>query len=144
MSLFLHSKKDSFRYQIYLFNPHPHRSQVHTVIVNKAVLLAPDLCFAAPSQNSRLSGISQVHSLLQWRDRVGFTPIFPIKSCDTLSNRYKIYTEISTKYSSVFIISLILSPSKPLQSIFSIFLHKNTCIEILRHFSMQANFYDII
>ena len=52
-----------------------------TVIVKQAVLLAPDLRLPAPSQSLRSSGIVQVHSPLQWRDRAGITPDFPIKPC---------------------------------------------------------------
>ncbi|XER10557.1 hypothetical protein SATMO3_07140 [Sporomusa aerivorans] len=73
-----------------------------TVIVKQAVLLASDLRLPAPSQSLRSSGIVQVHSPLQWRDRAGITPDFPIKPrrapISTISfftnhfNKYLIYT----------------------------------------------------
>ncbi len=42
-----------------------------SVILNQAVLLAPVHRFSAPSRGFP-SGTMQRHSLLQWRDRVGF------------------------------------------------------------------------
>ena len=57
----------------------PHRSWVNAVIDRQAVLLAPDHRASKPSQNFRSSGISWICSLLQWRDRAGITPDFPIK-----------------------------------------------------------------
>jgi len=50
-----------------------------TVIAKQAVLLALNHSLPKPSQNFRSSGISWVRSSLQWRDRAGISPDFPIK-----------------------------------------------------------------
>ena len=50
-----------------------------TVIDRQAVLLALDHRLSKPSQDACLSGILWIRSLLQWRDRAGVTPVFPIK-----------------------------------------------------------------
>ena len=57
----------------------PHRAWVITVIVRQAVLLALDHSSPKPSQDLRPSGVSWVHSPIQWRDRAGVAPDFPIK-----------------------------------------------------------------
>ena len=57
----------------------PHRAWVKTVIVRQAVLLALDHSSPKPSQDLRPSGVSWVHSPIQWRDRAGVAPDFPIK-----------------------------------------------------------------
>ena len=53
-----------------------------TVIDRQAVLLALDHRLSKPSQDVHLSGIPWIRSLLQWRDRAGITPDFPIKPPD--------------------------------------------------------------
>ena len=50
-----------------------------TVIVKQAVLLTSDRRSPIPSQDLRPSGILWVCSPLQWRDRAGISPVFPIK-----------------------------------------------------------------
>jgi len=50
-----------------------------TVIVKQAVLLTSDRRAPIPSQDLRPSGILWVCSPLQWRDRAGISPVFPIK-----------------------------------------------------------------
>ena len=50
-----------------------------TVIVRQAVLLALDHSSPKPSQDFHPSGIWWVCSPIQWRDRAGITPDFPIK-----------------------------------------------------------------
>ena len=57
----------------------PHRAWVKSVIVRQAVLLALDHSSPKPSQDSHPSGIRWVCSPIQWRDRAGITPDFPIK-----------------------------------------------------------------
>ncbi len=57
----------------------PHRAWVKTVIVEQAVLLALDHSSPKPSQDFHPSGIKWVCSPIQWRDRAGITPDFPIK-----------------------------------------------------------------
>ena len=75
--------------------PPPHRSQVLTVTFKQAVLLTPDPHSPIPSQDLRPSGIPWVRSPLQWRDRAGFTPDFPIKPrrapVPTIFNSLQIY-----------------------------------------------------
>lgn len=68
----------------------PHRSWVNAVIDRQAVLLAPDHRASKPSQNFRSSGISWICSLLQWRDRAGITPDFPIKPIKAPISKYVI------------------------------------------------------
>ena len=57
----------------------PHRAWVKTVIVEQAVLLALDHSSPKPSQDFHPSGIRWVCSPIQWRDRAGIAPDFPIK-----------------------------------------------------------------